>query len=333
MIGVPSMRLLKTIAVFTPEPWQGYGYGADWSETALGGRRQRSQRHQRARAHGREEGPAALGRRASSGAQRDRRQVRRPLDLHQRSRARPHRHGRPVRLPHQAGHEGAEPADVARRHLRHAQHRVRPHLLQGARRSKAWNASQGQTVTLNDHLNKYADIYRGYSTFVKVDPKTGRMLLDQSFQIELPPYTQDLADSGKGASDGFAFINSYNVEMATGGIEQGTAADRNRRVQARLRLPAHHQLEEGRAGRRGRKIHAPQRHPRHLARNGDRRRAAAPGAGAAQPARRGRGAEGRLHHGGRQAGSARHGVRHRQDQDRRSPRRPSKARTATASRS
>ncbi len=29
VIGVPSMRLLKTIAVFTPEPWQGYGYGAD----------------------------------------------------------------------------------------------------------------------------------------------------------------------------------------------------------------------------------------------------------------------------------------------------------------
>src|SRR5262245_58664754 len=24
VIGVPSMRLLKTIAVFTPEPWQGY---------------------------------------------------------------------------------------------------------------------------------------------------------------------------------------------------------------------------------------------------------------------------------------------------------------------
>ena len=36
VIGVPSMRLLKTIAVFTPEPWQGYGYGADWSEVALG---------------------------------------------------------------------------------------------------------------------------------------------------------------------------------------------------------------------------------------------------------------------------------------------------------
>src|SRR4051812_10103070 len=27
VIGVPSMRLLKVIAVYTPEPWQGYGYG------------------------------------------------------------------------------------------------------------------------------------------------------------------------------------------------------------------------------------------------------------------------------------------------------------------
>ena len=25
--GVPSMRIIKYIAVFNPEPWQGYGYG------------------------------------------------------------------------------------------------------------------------------------------------------------------------------------------------------------------------------------------------------------------------------------------------------------------
>ena len=27
VVGVPSMRILKNIAVFTPESWQGYGYG------------------------------------------------------------------------------------------------------------------------------------------------------------------------------------------------------------------------------------------------------------------------------------------------------------------
>jgi nitrous-oxide reductase len=36
VIGMPSMRLLRTIAVFTPEPWQGYGYGAG-EEVLAGG--------------------------------------------------------------------------------------------------------------------------------------------------------------------------------------------------------------------------------------------------------------------------------------------------------
>ncbi|MHC4103124.1 MAG: Sec-dependent nitrous-oxide reductase, partial [Planctomycetota bacterium] len=27
VIGMPSMRLLRIIGVFTPEPWQGWGYG------------------------------------------------------------------------------------------------------------------------------------------------------------------------------------------------------------------------------------------------------------------------------------------------------------------
>jgi nitrous-oxide reductase len=27
VVGIPSMRILKYIGVFTPEPWQGYGYG------------------------------------------------------------------------------------------------------------------------------------------------------------------------------------------------------------------------------------------------------------------------------------------------------------------
>ena len=35
VIGVPSMRILKNIAVFTPESWQGYGYGELGSEGVL----------------------------------------------------------------------------------------------------------------------------------------------------------------------------------------------------------------------------------------------------------------------------------------------------------
>lgn len=33
VIGIPSMRILKVIGVFTSEPWQGYGYGVQ--ETAF----------------------------------------------------------------------------------------------------------------------------------------------------------------------------------------------------------------------------------------------------------------------------------------------------------
>jgi nitrous-oxide reductase len=37
VIGVPSMRLLKVIAVFAPEPWQGFGYSTDTWNVLAGG--------------------------------------------------------------------------------------------------------------------------------------------------------------------------------------------------------------------------------------------------------------------------------------------------------
>ncbi|MBC7596375.1 MAG: Sec-dependent nitrous-oxide reductase [Kineosporiaceae bacterium] len=65
-------------------------------------------------------------------------------------------------------------------------------------------------------LERYADLYRGFSTWCFVDRKTGRLVPEKSFQIELPPYNQDLADMGKLASDGFGFLNSFNTELALG---------------------------------------------------------------------------------------------------------------------
>ena len=35
VIGVPSMRLLRTIGVFTPEPWQGWGYGSKSTDEVI----------------------------------------------------------------------------------------------------------------------------------------------------------------------------------------------------------------------------------------------------------------------------------------------------------
>jgi nitrous-oxide reductase len=55
---------------------------------------------------------------------------------------------------------------------------------------------------------------------VEVRPRQGPHRRGKSFALELPPYWQDLATRQAG-SDGYFFINSFNTEMATGGIEKG----------------------------------------------------------------------------------------------------------------
>ena len=223
VIGVPSMRLLKTIAVFTPEPWQGYGYGADWSETALG----------EGRVHGPHAG-ASAGKVTGVGngdksdlrwgdshhpalSETDGKYDGRWLYINDRAHGRigmvdlgDFRTKQVLQVPNLQTSHGGVFATPNTKYV---------HISSKVPALKASNTAR--TASLDDHLNRYADIYRGYSTFIAVDPKSGRMDLKKSFQIELPPYTQDLADAGKGVSDGYAFINSYNVEMATGGIQQG----------------------------------------------------------------------------------------------------------------
>lgn len=218
VIGVPSMRLLKTIAVFTPEPWQGYGYGADWSEQALSG--EDGEAHGPHAASNSPKEPLRWGDAhhpalSETGGKYDGRW------LYINDRA----HGR-IGMIDLSDFRTKQVLQVPNLQTSHGGIFATPdteyvHISSKVPALKAFNASQGQTVTLDDHLNRYADIYRGYSTFLKVDPKTGHIHLKDSFQIELPPYTQDLADAGKGVSAGYAFINSYNVEMATGGIAQG----------------------------------------------------------------------------------------------------------------
>jgi nitrous-oxide reductase len=224
VIGVPSMRLLKTIAVFTPEPWQGYGYGADWSEQSLaGGHGPNANGNGNGFADPNGRGPSEPLRWGDSHhpalSETDGKYDGRWLYINDRA------HGR-IGMIDLSDFRAKQVLQVPNLQTSHGGIFATPnteyvHISSKVPALKAWNASKGQTVTLDDHLNRYADIYRGYSTFIAIDPQTGRMDLSRSFQIELPPYTQDLADAGKGASDGFAFINSYNVEMATGGIQQG----------------------------------------------------------------------------------------------------------------
>ena len=205
VIGVPSMRLLKVIAVFTPEPWQGYGYGADWSQAALEAASPGNETitwgdsHHPAlsetdgdydgrwlyindRAHGR------IG----------------MVDLHD------FRTKQVIPIPNMQTSHGGIFATPDTKYV---------HISSMVPALKGWDSKAGGKITVEDHLERFAEIYRGYSTWLKVDQDNGRLDVAESFQIELPPYTQDLADAGKGPSYGWGFINSYNSEMATGGTQ------------------------------------------------------------------------------------------------------------------
>jgi len=73
-------------------------------------------------------------------------------------------------------------------------------------------------------LDEYERQYRGAVIFWSFDREKGRINKEKSFAVEVPPYAQDLASSGKLASDGWVFINSWNTEEATGGTLEGKPA-------------------------------------------------------------------------------------------------------------
>jgi nitrous-oxide reductase len=199
-IGLPSMRLLRTIAVFTPEPWQGYGYGV--KETALPAQGE----------------PAGIGRGPLSWG-----------DTHHPA------------LSETGGEYDGEFLFINDKpNGRLAVIDLRDLETKQIVANPVFNNNHGSTmVTPNTDyvvegsqyavplghkyapISKYKEAYRGLMTFWKFDRKAGRIDPGRSFAIELPPYWQDLADSGKAASDGWVFQNSFNTEMATGGIEKG----------------------------------------------------------------------------------------------------------------
>ena len=66
-------------------------------------------------------------------------------------------------------------------------------------------------------LEQYASLYKGAVSGIRVDPATGTMSL--GWQIMTPPFNWDLGATGKGPSNDWAFWTSYNSERATGKLE------------------------------------------------------------------------------------------------------------------
>jgi nitrous-oxide reductase len=204
VIGLPSMRILKTIAVFTPEPWQGYGYGNDWSAAALAGGRTNVQTgnditwadtHHPALS---ETNGAYDGRFLYVSDKGNGRVA--MVDL------RDFRTKQTIALPnHQSTHGGAFVTPNSE------------YVHVSSNTPTVWPPAPDAYAS----LDQYKEKFRGVSSWLAIDQKTGQIDMARSFQIELPPYTQDLADAGKGPSHGWGFINTYNSEMATGGKMEG----------------------------------------------------------------------------------------------------------------
>ncbi len=196
--GIPSMRILKYIGVFTPEPWQGYGF--DESSKAV-------------LAQGKIDGKDITW-----------------GDTHH-----------PAMSETQGQYDGqflfindkANPrlAVIDLRDFETKQIVVNP--IYKSEHGGAFvtpnteyviEAAQYATPLANkkfEPLEEFNEKYRGGVTYWKFDRKAGRIDPSQSFSIELPPYSQDLSDAGKGPSDGWSFTNSFCTERYVGGIEKG----------------------------------------------------------------------------------------------------------------
>jgi nitrous-oxide reductase len=72
-------------------------------------------------------------------------------------------------------------------------------------------------------LDKFNESYRGGITYWKFNRDKGMIEPENSFTLELPPYSQDLVAAGKGPSEGWAFLNSFCSDRYIGGIESGRA--------------------------------------------------------------------------------------------------------------
>ena len=204
VIGLPSMRLLKVIGVFTPEPWQGYGYGV--KESALS-----------VEDHSLFNGLRINGKKITW------------ADTHH-----------PALSETKGEYDGQWLFINDKANARLAVIDLRDFETKQIVKNPLYvNDHGGTKVTPNTEyiiepgqyampfgwkyasLSEYKTKYRGMVTFWKFDRNKGRINPEQSFAIELPPYWQDLSDAGKRVSYGWAFINSFNTELATGGVEKG----------------------------------------------------------------------------------------------------------------
>ncbi|HEX6736470.1 MAG TPA: Sec-dependent nitrous-oxide reductase [Azonexus sp.] len=196
--GIPSMRILKYIGVFTPEPWQGYGYDENSRAVLNQGKIDGKEitwgdTHHPAisETNGQYDGQFLF----INDKANPRLAVIDLRDFETKQIV--------VNPIYKSEHGGAFVTTNTEYVIEAAQY---PAPLENKK-----------FYPLEDMNEKY----RGGVTYWKFDRKEGRLDPKQSFSVELPPYWQDLSDAGKGASEGWSFTNSFCSERYVGGIEKG----------------------------------------------------------------------------------------------------------------
>jgi nitrous-oxide reductase len=197
VIGMPSMRIVKYIAVFTPEPWQGYGYGDQSNDVLAQGKRHGhdlrwADTHHPALSETKGEYDGQflfIGDKASARVA--------VIDLKDFSTK-------------QIVSSGLIESD-------HGAAFVTPdtdYVIETTQYPTPLGGAYADVKEFNDK-------YRGAAVFWRFDRQKGKIVPEQSFAVELPPYMQDLSDAGKLDSDGWAFFNSFDTERAYGGDMEG----------------------------------------------------------------------------------------------------------------
>ena len=196
--GIPSMRILKYLAVFTPEPWQGYGYDEESKKVLAGGKIDGKDITWGDTHH-----PAISETNGKYDGQ----------FLFVNDKANPRLAVVDLR--------DFETKQIVVNPIMKSEHGgafVSPdteYVMEAAQYAAPLENRKFQP------LEEFNQKYRGAVTYWKFDRKEGLLRPEQSFSFEMPPYSQDLSDFGKGPSDGWAFTNSFCSERYVGGIEKG----------------------------------------------------------------------------------------------------------------
>ena len=193
--GLPSMRHLSTIPVFTPYPATGYGFDDD-SKKMLGELTWGDAHH-----------PALSETKGDYDG--------RWLFINEMN-------GRIARIDLRDFKTKQILGPVPNLHGNHASSFVTPNSEYAMMASRFSRPVPQRPVG----VDKYATEYKGIIAGVKIEPTSGEMSL--AWQILMPPFDYDLGDAGKVASDGWMFFTSYNTERATGKLEvSSTQKDRD----------------------------------------------------------------------------------------------------------